>query len=54
MKFTKMNITGQLDSRDAEKLARRIGTSYIVAAIGAAIGVACIGMASFIYAIRWW
>lgn len=50
MKFTKMTITGQLDEKGAEKLAGRIGWSYIVASLGAAMG----GAAALIYSIRWW
>ncbi|WP_211475049.1 hypothetical protein [Collimonas humicola] len=50
MKFTKMNVTGQLDSQGAEKFASRIGVSYIIAAIGAASA----GAAALIWAIRWW
>lgn len=54
MKFTKMNMTGQLDSQGAEKFASRIGISYIVVSIGAAIGAASAGVAALILAIRWW
>jgi hypothetical protein len=45
-----MGLSGQLDERGAEKLAGRIGISYIVASAGAAAG----GLAALIYAIRWW
>jgi len=36
MKITKMNVTGQLRDDDSAQLARRIGLSYVIAAIGAA------------------
>jgi len=47
VKFTKMNITGQLQEKDAARFAQRIGSSYLIAAI-------CIGVAAIIAAIRWW
>ena len=50
MNLTKMNVTGQLDERGAERFAARIGTSYVIAAIAALIGA--IGV--FVHAIRWW
>ncbi len=51
MKFTKMNITGQLDSAGAEKFAARIGISYVIAALGAACGE----VATLIWAVHaWW
>jgi hypothetical protein len=50
VKFTKMNVTGQLDPKGAEKLATRIGVSYIIAATAALLTSA----AALVYAIRWW
>jgi len=47
MKFTKMNITGQLNDDDSARVARRISISYVIASIGIAV-------AAVIYAIRWW
>jgi len=47
MKFTKMNITGQLNDEDSARVARKISTSYVIASVGIAI-------AAVIYAIRWW
>jgi len=47
MKFTKMNITGQLNDADSARVARNISTSYVIAAVGIAV-------AAVIYAIRWW
>jgi len=37
MKFTKMNLTGQLNDKDSAQFARRIGVSYVIAALGGAI-----------------
>lgn len=52
MKFTKMNMTGQLDSQGAEKFASRIGISYIVVAIGAAsAGVAALILAIVVFSL---
>lgn len=34
MKIIKMNVTGQLDSRGADRFAARIGMSYVIAAVG--------------------
>jgi hypothetical protein len=45
-----MNVTGQLDSQGAEKLASRIGTSYIIVSFAALLTSA----AALVYAIRWW
>jgi hypothetical protein len=45
-----MNVTGQLDSQDAGKLASRIGISYIIVAIG----VASAGVATLVWTGRWW
>jgi len=42
-----MSITGQLQEKDAARFARRIGASYLIAAI-------CVGAAAIIAAIRWW
>jgi hypothetical protein len=50
VKFTKMSVTGQLDSRGSEKLAGRIGVSYIIASIAALMTSA----AALVWAIRWW
>ncbi|WP_158641828.1 hypothetical protein [Candidatus Glomeribacter gigasporarum] len=46
-----MNITGQLDSEGAKQFAARIGMAYVIAAIGAACG----GIATLIWAVHaWW
>jgi len=37
MKITKMNISGQLSNEDSARFSRRIGLSYVIAAIGAAV-----------------
>jgi len=37
MKFTKMNLTGQLSDNDAARFSRHIGLSYLIAAIGGAL-----------------
>lgn len=50
MKFTKMNVTGQLDAEGAEKFAARVGTSYVIASVAAALAA----LAGLIHAIRWW
>lgn len=50
MKFTKMNVTGQLNPKGAEKFAARVGMSYIIASVAAAIGA----IAALIHAVRWW
>lgn len=50
MKITKMNLTGQLGERGAERFARQIGLSYVIAAVG----VLAAGVAGLVAAIRWW
>jgi hypothetical protein len=50
MKFTKMNVTGQLDPKGAEKFAARIGASYVIASIAAILAA----LAGIIHAVRWW
>ncbi|MDR2240059.1 MAG: hypothetical protein LBE33_06400 [Zoogloeaceae bacterium] len=47
MKFIKMIVTGQLDSKGADRFARMVGAAYVVAAV---MG----GMAALIWAVRWW
>jgi len=50
VKFTKMNITGQLSTDGSERFAQRIGASYVIAAIGVLLA----GFAGLIAVIRWW
>ncbi|WP_185734411.1 hypothetical protein [Burkholderia sp. Bp9031] len=50
MKFTKMNVTGQLDARGAARFAARVGAAYIIAAVAGAFG----GLVALIWAVRWW
>ncbi|WP_287497781.1 hypothetical protein [Pandoraea sp. CB10b_02] len=50
MKFTKMNVSGQLDADGAKRFASLVGQAYVIAAAGAA----CAGAAALIWAIRWW
>lgn len=50
MKFTKMNVTGQLYSDGAEKFASRIGASYVIASVAAIVAA----LAALIHAVRWW
>lgn len=45
-----MNVTGQLDSRGADRFAARIGMSYVIAAVGVLIA----SIAGLIAAVRWW
>lgn len=50
MKITKMNVTGQLDPHGADRFARQIGLSYVLAAIGVLVA----GLAGLVAAVRWW
>lgn len=50
MKFTKMDVTGQLNAKGAERLAARVGASYVIASVAALLGA----LAALIHAIRWW
>jgi len=50
MKFTKMNITGQLSQDAARRLAHSIGLSYVIAAIGVMLA----GLAGLLAVVRWW
>jgi len=50
VKFTKMNITGQLPNDAAARLALRVGASYVIAAVGVLLA----GLAGLVAVIRWW
>jgi len=50
MKFTKMNVTGQLSPEDSGRFAQRVGLSYVIAAVSSGF----IALAALVYAIRWW
>jgi hypothetical protein len=50
MKFTKMELSGQLDADGAKRFASRLGVAYILGSIG----VVCTGLAALIWAVRWW
>jgi len=50
MKFTKMNVTGQLNDEGSARFAQRIGLAYVIAALAGAVAA----LAALVYAIRWW
>jgi len=50
VKFTKMNITGQLENEAAAHVARSKGVAYVIAAVGVLLA----GLAGLVAVIRWW
>ncbi len=50
MMFSKVTVTAPLDAAATDRFVRRIATAYVIAACG----VAAVGLAGLVLAIRWW